>query len=66
MSGRTVATHRAAGRAKLFAHRGRRDAQLRTDLPQRPALGVQVGCTLNVHRVTVATAPCILFRGWGV
>ena len=25
------------------------NAQLGTDLAQGPALGVQVGCTLNVH-----------------
>jgi hypothetical protein len=29
------------------------NAQLGTDLAQGPPLGVQVGCTLNVHRVTV-------------
>jgi hypothetical protein len=36
-----------------MAHRGRRDAQLGTDLAQGPILGVQVGCTLNVHGATV-------------
>ena len=53
MSRSTAATHGDAGTAKLIAHRGRRDAQLGTDLAQGPALGVQVGCTLNVHRATV-------------
>jgi hypothetical protein len=51
--GSTAPTHGDASTAKLMAHRGRRDAQLRTDLPQCPALGVQVGCTLNVHGATV-------------
>jgi len=31
------------------------NAQLGTDLAQRPTLGVQVGCTVNVHRDTVTT-----------
>ena len=39
------------------------NAQLGTDLAQGPALGVQVGCTLNVHGATVTTAPCIFRRG---
>jgi hypothetical protein len=39
--------------AKLMAHGGGH-AQLGTDLAQSPTLGVQVGCTLNVHRATVA------------
>jgi hypothetical protein len=30
----TAATHGDTGRAKLMAHRGRRDAQFGTDLPQ--------------------------------
>jgi len=33
------------------------DAQLGTNLTQGPALGVQVGCTLNVHCVTVTAGP---------
>ena len=49
----TAATHGDAGTLELLAHRGRSEAQLRTDLAQGPALGVQVGCTLNVHGVTV-------------
>jgi hypothetical protein len=36
----TAAAHGDTGRAKLMAHRGRRDAQLGTDLAQSPALGV--------------------------
>ena len=52
MSGSTAPTHGDAGTTKLMAHCRRRDAQLGTDLAQGPALGVQVGCTLNVHRGT--------------
>jgi hypothetical protein len=58
-----AATHGDAGTAKLMAHRGRRDVQLRTDLAQGPALFVQVGCTLNVHGRHRNRRPCILFRG---
>jgi hypothetical protein len=58
MSGSAAATHDNAGPAKLIAHRGRRAAQLRSNLAQSPTLGVQVGCTLNVHRDTVTTAAC--------
>jgi len=61
-SGRTTATHRDTGRAKLIAHRGRRDAQLRTDLPQVPTLAVQVGCTHNVHGATVASHSPVVER----
>jgi hypothetical protein len=32
------------------------NAQLGTDLPQAPALGVRVGCTLYVHGATVTSA----------
>ena len=31
------------------------NAQLGTDLAQCPTLGIQVGCTLNVHGVTVTS-----------
>jgi hypothetical protein len=55
MSGRAAATYGDAGTAKLMAHCRRRNAQLGTDLPQGPALGVQVSCTLNVHRATVTS-----------
>jgi hypothetical protein len=41
--------------AKLLAHRGPGNAQLGTDLAQRPAQGIQVGRTVNVHRDTVAS-----------
>jgi hypothetical protein len=61
MSRRTAPTHGDAGTAKLVAHRGRRDAQLRTDVPQGPTLAVQVGCTLNVHRDTVTSLSRIDF-----
>ena len=53
MSG-CAATHSDAGAAKLLAHRGRREAQLGTDLAQTPTLALQVGCTLDIHRATVA------------
>ena len=55
MSGRAAATHGDPGTAKLIADRDRRDAQLRTDLPQGPTLAVQVGCTLDVHGATVTS-----------
>jgi hypothetical protein len=48
MSGRT-ATRGDSDAAKLLAYGGRGNAQLGTDLPHAPTLGVQVGCTLNVH-----------------
>jgi hypothetical protein len=38
---------------KLLTARGLREAQLGTDLAQRPTPGVEVGCTLNVHSATV-------------
>ena len=31
------------------------NVELGTDLAEGPALGVRVGCTLNVHRATVAS-----------
>ena len=55
MSRSTPATHGDAGTTQLLAHGGRRDAKLGTDLAQAPALAVQVGCTLNVHRDTVTS-----------
>jgi hypothetical protein len=39
----------------MLADRAPRNAQFGTDLAQRPTLGVQVGCTLNVHGATVAS-----------
>jgi hypothetical protein len=54
MSGSTARTHSDAGTLELLADRAPMNAQLSTNLAQRPALGVQVGCTLNVHRATVA------------
>jgi hypothetical protein len=38
---------------ELFADRAPVNAQLGTDPAQGPALGVQISCTLYVHRVTV-------------
>ena len=55
MSRRTAATHGDAGTAKLLADRAPMNAQLGTDLAQGPTLGVQVGCTLNVHGATVTS-----------
>ena len=55
MCGRSAATHEDAGLAKLLAHRGPGNAQLGTNLAQGPALGVQVGCAIDVHCDTVAS-----------
>jgi len=55
MCGRTGATHPDPGAAQLIAKGGLREAQLGTDLAQRPALGVQLGRSLNVHRDTVTS-----------
>jgi len=55
MSRRRAPTHGDAGTLELLADRAPMNAQLGTDLAQRPALGVQVGCTVNVHRDTVAS-----------
>jgi hypothetical protein len=57
--GWTGATDSDPGTAKPQAHRGRDEAQLCTDLTKGPALGVQVGCTFDVHCATV-TASCDL------
>ena len=55
MSRGAAATHGDAGTTKLLAHRGRRDAQLGTDLAQGPTLGVQVSRTLQVHGGSVTS-----------
>jgi hypothetical protein len=55
-SRRAAATHGDTSPTKLLAHRGPGNAQLGTDLPQGPALGLQVGCTLGIHGATVMTA----------
>jgi hypothetical protein len=55
MSGRSAATPHDAGPLEPLAHRAPMSAQRRTDLAEGPALGVQVGCTLNVHGDTVTT-----------
>jgi hypothetical protein len=57
MSRRAAATHGDAGLAKLIAHGGPGNAQLRTDLTERPTLGVQVGRTLDIHCATVTSLP---------
>ena len=49
ISGWTGATHSDPGTTELIADRGRGEAKLGSDLAQRPALGVQVGCAINVH-----------------
>ena len=51
----TAATHDDAGSAKLMTHGGPGDASFGSDLAQAPTLGVQVGCTLNVHGATVTS-----------
>ena len=48
-------THGDAGTLELLADRAPMNAQLGTDLAEGPALGVQVGCTLNVHGATVTS-----------
>jgi len=54
MGGRSPRTHGDAGTLELFADRAPMNAQVCTDLAKGPALGVQVGCALNVHhRATV-------------
>jgi hypothetical protein len=55
MCGRTPRMHGDAGTLELLADRAPMNAQLGTDLAQGPTLAVQVGCTLNVHRDTVAS-----------
>jgi hypothetical protein len=50
---RSTATHGDAGPLELLADRAPMNAQLWTDLAQGPILGVQVGCTPNIHRATV-------------
>jgi hypothetical protein len=62
MRRRTAATHDDTSPTKLLAHWGRGNAQLGTDLAQAPTLGVQVGCTLNVHGATVTTLSRIGFH----
>ena len=61
MSGRSAATHGDADAPKLLADCGRGNAQLVTDLAQRPTLDIQIGCTLNVHRATVMSLSRIAF-----
>jgi hypothetical protein len=62
MCRRTATTHADPGTAQMIADRGLRDAQLGSDLAQSPALGVKVGCTLNVHVVTVVNPGRIMSR----
>jgi hypothetical protein len=64
MSGRAAATCDDAGTPKLMAHGGPGNAQLGTDLAQGPAPGVQIGCTRNVHRVTVPSLSPDRRRPW--
>jgi hypothetical protein len=59
MSGRTAATQSDAGALELLAHRAPMHVQLSSDLAKGPALGIQVGCTLNVHRDTVTVTPIV-------
>jgi hypothetical protein len=49
---RSAATHDDASATKLVVHCGPSNAQLRADLAQAPALGVQLFSTLNVHSAT--------------
>jgi hypothetical protein len=59
----TAATHGDADLTKPLTHRGPGNAQLGTDLAQSPTLGVQVGCTLNIHGATVTRKRIRLHRG---
>jgi Putative DNA-binding domain len=54
MRRRGAATRGDAGPLELFTDGGPMNAQLRTDLAQGPTLGVQGGCTLNVHGGSVS------------
>ena len=45
-------THGDTGATKMIVDHVRSNAQLRADLAQGPALGIQLCCTLNVHRTT--------------
>jgi hypothetical protein len=40
------------------------NAQLGTDLAQSPTLGVQVGCTLNIHGATVTSPRAAWLALW--
>ena len=51
------------GRRSCSLTVARENAQLGTDLPQGPALAVQVGRTLNVHRDTVTSLAGSLLTG---
>jgi hypothetical protein len=55
MTRRTAATHGDACARKLIAHCRPWNAKLGTDLAEGCTLGVQVGCTLNLHRATVTS-----------
>ena len=50
-----AATHGDSCPRKLMAHGCPGNAQLVTDLAQGTTFGLQVGCTLNVHRATVTS-----------
>jgi hypothetical protein len=54
VSRRTAATRAHTSAMELFADRGPVNAKLRTNPSQGPVLGIQLGCTLNVHGATVA------------
>ena len=58
---RSTATHGDASPLELFADGAPMNAQLGTDLAQATTLGVQVGCTRNVHRATVTSPGRISF-----
>ena len=56
ISGSTDRTHCDACTLEPFAHRAPMNAELGTDLAKAPTLGVQVGCTFNVHRANVTSS----------
>jgi hypothetical protein len=64
MSGSTPATHGDARTLQLLPNRAPMNPQLGTDLAQGPTLGVQVGCTLNVHSITVTVSAGSASADW--
>ena len=60
-----AATHGDSCPRKLMAHGCPGNAQLVTDLAQGTTFGLQVGCTLNVHRATVTSLSRLEFDSRG-
>ena len=62
MGRRTAATHDDAGTLECWLTVVAVTPALGTDLAQGPALGVQVGCTFNVHCTRVTSLSRIGFH----